>query len=138
MQLMQRRINQMFDQSFDRGLGKTAFGALADQPDFKLDGDRYVMKLNIPDMDKESIDVEIKNGFLVISAKRSSHKENKGDHFYSQQRSFGQFMKSLTLPPDAKSDRVQARYDKGVLEVIIERDKNVNTGGSDSRKIIVQ
>lgn len=137
MRLMQQRMNQLFDDSFERGFGATPSGFLSPQTDIKAEEDRYVVTLDLPGMDKDTIDVEIKNGSLVVSGKRSLEKENKGDRFYSQQRSFGQFMKTLSLPADAKSDQIQARYDKGVLEVIIEREKNARTGSQGSKKIKV-
>lgn len=137
MRLMQQRMNQLFDGSFERGFDAAPSGFLSPQTDIKAEEGRYVMTLDLPGMDKDTIDVEIKNGSLVVSGKRSIEKENKGDRFYSQQRSFGQFMKRLPLPADAKSDQVQARYDKGVLEVTIEREKNARTGSQGSKKIKV-
>ncbi len=138
MRLMQQRMNQLFDDSFDRSFGAGASGFLSPQTDIKAEDGRYVVTLDIPGMDKDTIDVEVKNGSLVVSGKRSIQKENKGDRFYSQQRSFGQFMKTLALPDDAQADQVEARYDKGVLEITIGRETKGKVVGAGSKKITVK
>lgn len=138
MRLMQQRMNQLFDDSFDRSFGAGASGFLSPQTDIKAEDGRYVVTLDIPGMDKDTIDVQVKNGSLVVSGKRSMQKENKGDRFYSQQRSFGQFMKTLALPDDAQTDQVDARYEKGVLEIIIGREAKSKAVGATSRKITVK
>lgn len=136
MQLMQQRINKLFDDSSDRGLGPGPSVFLSPQADIKAEDNRYIITLDIPGMDKESINVEVKNGNLVVSGQRSAKLENQGDQFYSQERSFGQFMKSFPLPDDAKQDQLEARYDKGVLEIIVQRDaRSAGTGG---KKVIVK
>lgn len=138
MRLMQQRMNQMFVDSFDRNFGVGASGFLSPQTDIRVEDGRYVITLDIPGMDKDTIDVEVKNGSLVVSGKRNTQKENKGDRFYSQQRSFGQFMKTLALPDDAQADQVEARYDKGVLEVTIGRENKSKSVGGANRKITVK
>lgn len=138
MRWMQQRMNQMFDDSFDRNFGVGASGFLSPQADIRAEDGRYLITLDIPGMDKDSIDVEVKNGSLVVSGKRNMQKENKGARFYSQQRSFGQFMKTLALPDDAQADQVEARYDKGVLEVAIGRDNKSKAVGGANRKITVK
>lgn len=136
MQQMRQRMNQLFDESFDHGLGGASSGFLSPQTDIKAEDNRYIITLDIPGMDKESINVEVKNGTLVVSGQRSAQQESKGDKFYSQQRSFGQFLKTFPLPVDAKEDQLEARYDKGVLEIIVQRDaKSAGTGG---KKVVVQ
>jgi HSP20 family protein len=106
--------------------------------DIKENEKEYVLTFDIPGMDKASINVEVKNGVLVISGERSgeSKEENQG-RFYRQQRSFGYFSRAIALPEDASGENVQAAYENGVLTVTVAR-KPAADQKADSRKVEVK
>ena len=89
-------------------------------------------------MEKDKINVEVKNGMLIVSGDRNSEvQENKPNQFYLQERSFGHFLKTMPLPDDAKTDSIEAQYNNGVLTVKIARNKPSNPS-SGAQKIRVK
>jgi len=83
-------------------------------------GDKYVIKANLPGVDKNSIKVEVKNNILSIKAETKQEKEEKkGDKIIRQERFIGSFYRAMSLPDDADSDKLTTEYKDGVLTIII-------------------
>ncbi|MBI3601296.1 MAG: Hsp20/alpha crystallin family protein [Candidatus Omnitrophica bacterium] len=96
--------------------------------DMKQTPNEYIVSMDIPGMQKDDINVEVKGGMLIVSGDRSSKvKEQKPNQFFRQERSFGYFLRTIALPDDARTDHIDARYDNGVLTVKIPRAKAGNT-----------
>lgn len=92
------------------------------QVDIKEENNMYIITTDIPGMDKNNIDVSIKGGLLVISGERTSErKEGEPGKYSRQERSFGHFTRSFTLPHDADAASIDASYDKGVLTLKLKR-----------------
>lgn len=78
----------------------------------------YIVKVDLPGLDKDSINIEVENKLLKISGHRNIVKENKNDQgFYHSERSFGAFSRSITLPEGADEDKIDANYENGVLKI---------------------
>ena len=83
-------------------------------------GDRYIIKANLPGVDRESIKVEVKDNILSIKAETKKEKEEKkGDKLIRQERFIGSFYRAMSLPDDADSDHLKTEYKDGVLTIII-------------------
>jgi HSP20 family protein len=121
MQRMRAQMNQLFQDSFDRGFGPGSSALSGPQADVKETPDHYIVTMDLPGMDKDKINVEVKNGMLVVSGDRSEEKQVNGGQFYRQERSVGHFLRTIPLPNGAKPDDVKADYANGVLEVKIGR-----------------
>ena len=126
MERMHKEMNRMFSDSMGRGLGSQSSGMLGreslfdQQLDVQDEGGHYVVKMDIPGMQKNDINVEVKNGMLSVSGERSNEtEEQKPNQFYRKERSFGKFSRKVPLPDDAKADDVAADYKNGVLTVKI-------------------
>jgi HSP20 family protein len=89
-------------------------------------------------MDKNKIDVEVKEHMLIISGERKSEAEDtKGNQYYRQELSFGSFTQAVPLPEDAVVDKIDAKYNNGVLTVIFPREKKEEKNPG-SQKIFVK
>jgi HSP20 family protein len=76
----------------------------------------YELRAEIPGVDPEKdVDVTVRDGLLTIKAERSEKKESNGHSEFS----YGSFMRSVTLPPGADEDAINASYDKGILTVSV-------------------
>ncbi len=110
---MERNMRQALD---DAGM------MYSPEMDIKQTDKQYFITLDLPGMEKDKIDVQIKEGMLIVSGeRRSEKKDNKNNQFYRQERSFGSFMQAIPLPKDAQTDKIDANYKNGVLTVIIDR-----------------
>ncbi len=126
MDAMEQNMQAMMGQ-FAPGTGmmpraRNSLGAFSPDYDIKESGQAYIITFDMPGMDKAKINVEVKEGVLLVSGERSSEAEaSQGSKVYRQQRSFGYFSRRIPLPKDAMSDGVQARYDNGVLIVTVNK-----------------
>ncbi|KAJ3211587.1 Heat shock protein HSP 90-beta [Entophlyctis luteolus] len=78
----------------------------------------YTVCADVPGVNKEDIDIHVKDNLLTISGERSSDKEIKDDQRHIVERSYGKFSRSLRLPNDADADKVTASMENGVLELL--------------------
>ena len=84
--------------------------------DYVKDG-RYVVRAELPGLDPEKeLTVTVSHGILTIKADREEKTEDK----HRSEFRYGSFVRHLTLPAGADEDHIQASYDKGILEIMIE------------------
>jgi HSP20 family protein len=77
-------------------------------------GDVFEMRLEVPGMDKDALDIKIQGNYLEISGKREQDVP-EGYKIHKTERLNGTFSRSFTLPDDVDSARVEARLKDGVL-----------------------
>lgn len=97
----------------------------------ETDGEVQV-KFDLPGLKADEIDIQLTNNVLTVSGERKEEKEEKGRTFHRVERRYGSFSRSLTLPCAVAEDKVDARYQDGVLTVTIEK-----TDEAKARKIKV-
>jgi HSP20 family protein len=68
-------------------------------------------------LSEDDVDIEIKDNVLTISGERKAESEQKGEGYHRVERAFGSFSRSLTLPQGVDAEKVDAKFDNGVLEV---------------------
>jgi HSP20 family protein len=65
------------------------------------------------------VNIELEDNVLTISGERKAEHEERKEGYYRVERASGAFSRSLTLPEGVDPDKVQAQFDRGVLEVRI-------------------
>lgn len=82
----------------------------------------YLIKVDLPGLEKDSIDVKLENNLLTVSGEREVAKEIKDDNgFYRSEISYGAFQRAITLPDDIQEDKINAKYKNGVLAITVPR-----------------
>jgi HSP20 family protein len=82
------------------------------------EGDKeYLIKVELPEVQKDEVKVSVENGTLTISGERKAEKEEKGRKFHRVERYYGRFERSFSIPEDADGSAVKAEYKDGVLRV---------------------
>lgn len=76
-----------------------------------------IVRLELPGIDVEDVDITLCEHTLCISGERRSDKEVKEDDFYRRERSYGRFERSLPVPEKVTEKDIEATYEDGVLEV---------------------
>lgn len=77
----------------------------------------YVIKAELPEVDKHDVKVTVENGVLTISGERKFEKEEKGRKYHRVERAYGSFTRCFSLPDDTDSDKVNAEFKDGMLKV---------------------
>ena len=81
--------------------------------------DHFVLKADLPGLAEDDVAIEVQDNVLTISGSRDAEQERKEQGWYRLERSYGSFSRSLTLPDGVDADKVEANFDRGVLEVRI-------------------
>lgn len=76
-----------------------------------------VMRMDLPGMKREDIDVAIEGEMLVVRGQRKEEKETKEEDYYCAERATGSFYRSMRLPEGSNPDAIEATYKDGVLEI---------------------
>ncbi len=78
-----------------------------------------VAEAELPGVNPNDIDVEIKDNFLKVEAKKEEKKEEKKKGYFRKEISRGYYKRIVPLPTEVKAEKVEASYKDGVLKVII-------------------
>lgn len=83
--------------------------------------DVFEVEMAVPGMSKEDFKIELNNRFLSISAEKKTEKEEKkkGEKYTRREFCYRSFSRSFTLPETVEGDKIEAKYDNGLLNVII-------------------
>jgi len=146
--LFDRNLNEHFDKMLKslgapgiQGLNAPLFNSLASTEDAKTDireiDDKLMVKIDLPGVEKEAIDLKVKNNRLIISSERkqqSSSSDDKGK-VYRNEVSYGSFSRVIELPRKVIEDKIEANYENGVLTVTAEIDKTAPAPEDNGRSI---
>ena len=85
--------------------------------------DAFVVKAELPGVDKDDVNVKIENGILTIRGEKKTKAEDKKNHRI--ECTYGSFVRSFTLPQTTKSDSIEAEYKNGILNLTIPKSEEV-------------
>ncbi|WP_367873405.1 Hsp20/alpha crystallin family protein [Luteolibacter sp. Populi] len=85
--------------------------------DVMEDEKEYLIKAELPEVQKDKVSVVVENGRLTISGERKFEKEENGAKYHRVERSYGSFLRSFNLPENADPEKVEADFKDGVLSV---------------------
>ncbi|MCM8819773.1 MAG: Hsp20/alpha crystallin family protein [Candidatus Omnitrophica bacterium] len=128
MERLRREIDKIFEDTFNKGFlkGKFNFEKKFFEPDIDISEteNQYILKMDIPGMEKDSINIQIKKGYITISGQREDKiEQNQSNYFYLKERRFGYFSRTIPLPEDADEKGIKVDYKKGVLNIVIPKTK---------------
>jgi len=79
--------------------------------------DAYIVRLEVPGVRPEDIEVTLTGNTLTIKGKRERSEEQKGETYHLIERAYGEFVRSFTLPSTVDPEGISADYKDGVLEL---------------------
>ncbi|CAM6003819.1 unnamed protein product [Sphagnum balticum] len=80
-----------------------------------------IVRAEIPGVAPEDVDISLVNETLTIRGSRKPEELKEGESRHRQERSYGQFTRSLQLPFGVEADLVQAKFSNGVLQITLPR-----------------
>lgn len=123
---MDRAFDRMW-REFDRGgwdRGWKEAGPLMETTewpavDMAEDDKAVTLRVDVPGLGPDDVNVEVSGNLLTIRGSRSDEwSENKGG-LHRRERRSGSFVRTVTLPSYVDAEKIEARYDKGVMTVSI-------------------
>ncbi|MDD5216648.1 MAG: Hsp20/alpha crystallin family protein [Candidatus Omnitrophica bacterium] len=138
---MMSRMNRLFNDAMSyapstQTLDIEAFGNFSPAIDLQETDKAYVVRGDIPGLEKDKISVTVRGQVLTIEGLRESE-STQGDAqngYYRQERSYGSFTRSLTLPGPVDDANIKADYKNGVLTIVVPK----VSGAGLSQKVSIQ
>ena len=124
---LRREMDRLWDDYF--GSGRRALQPLpaefAPAVDVKETADQIVVKAEVPGMDAKDINISVTGDVLTIKGEKKSEREEKEENYHLVERSYGSFSRSLAMPAAVDMDKIEAKYDKGVLTITCPKKEEV-------------
>ncbi len=98
--------------------------------------DAYIVKSDLPGLEKDKINLTVKENVLTIEGVREvlDQKKDEKSGYYAQERSYGSFSRSLSLPGPVDEAKIVATYANGVLTIKLPK----VPGPKDAQKVAIQ
>ena len=118
MQTLQDRLNRAFGGP-GRGEREEEMSLAAWVPpvDIAEEKDRIVITAELPGFRPNEISIQTENGMLTISGERNFEKEKRERNFHRVERSYGQFVRTFSLPNNVDRERIKASFQNGLLQI---------------------
>jgi HSP20 family protein len=94
-----------------------SLGAWMPPVDIMEEKDRILLTAELPGFQEGDIAIEMEGNVLTLRGERKSEVEKEGRTFHRVERSYGQFLRSFTLPNNVDRERIQAKFSNGLLEI---------------------
>jgi HSP20 family protein len=101
------------------GKDQLAAGTFVPPVDVYEDEQNLILKLEIPGVNEEDLNVSLENDTLTIQGERKFEKEEKEENFHRIERRYGMFTRTFKLPTTVDAEKVDANYEKGILKVTL-------------------
>jgi len=116
--VLRGELDRLFDSSFGPAFRTPgSFSRWAPALDVYQDKDQFTVVAELPGLKKEDIELSLHDGVLTFSGERKQ--EKKGEEGYRNERFFGRFQRSVTLPTNVDGNKVKATYQDGILKVVL-------------------
>src|SRR5687767_2083362 len=115
---LQDRMNRLFGDVYLRDEDIAQRGSWVPPVDiFETPGRDLVIKVELPDVNREDVAVTVENNTLTLSGEKKLPADVKEDQFRRVERRYGTFSRSFTLPTTVDAAKVSADFKNGVLTV---------------------
>ena len=81
----------------------------------------FVLDVSAPGYDKDDFNVGIENGVLTISGEHKTEKKEEEKNYQHREFTYGSFSRSFTLSDEVDEDKVDAKYEKGILQLTLHK-----------------
>lgn len=93
--------------------------------DIREDEDHFYVSAEMPGMKKDDIEVTLEAGVLTISGEKKMESQHEKCDWHIQERRYGKFSRSFTLPSAVDESKVNATLKDGVLTITLDKREDV-------------
>ena len=86
----------------------------------------YIVSLAAPGLKKEDFKIDVDGNMLTISSEKEESKEEKDKKFTRKEYNYSSFSRCFTLPEEISQEKIEAKYEDGVLKISLPRKKGVS------------
>lgn len=114
-------FNSVFNRIFDNTLEKS--NTFTPNVDIIENEKNFELHVVVPGMKKDDFSIEIDENLLAISGERQLKNEKKEGNFYSLETQFGKFKRSFRIPKNVNQEKIEAKYEDGILKLELPKSK---------------
>jgi HSP20 family protein len=107
--------------AFDQNLSTPEIGAGVPAINVAETKDTFEVTAELPGVDEKDIKVSLDDNQLVISGEKKLESTKEEKSWHVEERSYGSFYRSMSLPFEPEDGAVEAHFDKGVLHLTIKK-----------------
>jgi HSP20 family protein len=138
MRNMQEEIDESFDRFFGRGMRRPMLPAETGKKETYLapreplmdlvdEKDQYKVIMEVPGINKEDIDINVTEDTVTVKAETKTEQKKEEKGYYYQERSYGSFQRSFSLPGEVLPESASAEYKNGILEIKLKKKQDAKT-----------
>lgn len=116
-------LNTQIQRFFDEfpGFNITSKDSFSPKIDISENDKQIIIDAEIPGVTKDNLKITLQDNILTIEGEKKKVTEEKEKTFYREERSYGKFKRSFTLPVEVNSDNVDAKFENGMLQVKLDK-----------------
>ncbi len=118
-------FSHLIDRFFNESNGRSGGSAYSFVPkvDIIEKEKAFEIYLAVPGMQKEDFKIDLKENVLTLSGERKLKKETQEKDYRSLETQYGAFSRSFSLPENVDAEKIEAKYNDGILEVLVPKDE---------------
>ena len=89
--------------------------------------DKLVIKAELPGLEAKDVELTITDDILTIKGEKKEEKEEKDEHHFFVERYTGTFERRIKLPALVKTGKIDATFDKGILNINLPKSEEAKT-----------
>ncbi|MBI3455302.1 MAG: Hsp20/alpha crystallin family protein [Candidatus Rokubacteria bacterium] len=118
---LRKEMDRLFERFWDLDFPELpgALGEWSPKVDLSETKDTLVVKAEIAGIDPKEIQVSLQDQILTIKGEKKQEKEEKDEHYYRVERSYGAFARTVRLPVPVDGSKVTAAFKNGLLTITL-------------------
>lgn len=124
---MQDTMNSLVNALFNSDASDFASEGTEFSPrmDMKESEDAYTVKLTMPGIDKNDIDISVSDGVLTVKGETKEEAEDEKSTYLVREHKHYSYYRSVRLPSEVVADKAEAEYKNGVLKLTLPKAEEV-------------
>jgi HSP20 family protein len=119
---MQDRMTRLIDETLSRIWKEEVVRGVWSPPvDILERGSEVVLKVDLPGVSQEEIDIRVEGSTLIIQGERRLIKDAPEENYIQIERPYGTFRRTFNIPRMIEQEEIKASYKDGVLRVVLPR-----------------
>ncbi len=112
-------FNHWMDDFFGRDMMEPNFGFNSPKVNIQENADNYHVEVAAPGMKRDDFNLTLDNNVLTISSELKEDHEDKNGNYTRREFSYQSFSRSFTLPESVEAEKIEAKYNDGILRIVI-------------------
>lgn len=110
--IINKSFGNEFMSNFNTGITLPAVNVLDNN-------EEYIVEMAVPGLKKSDFDISLDNQMLSISAELSTENEDRNENYTRREFGYSSFKRTFSLPESVETDKINAKYEDGILKVLL-------------------